>query len=181
MNRVVVRLAKRTDVDALADIGARAWDATYRGIVPDAALGEWIASNRSGWQSAFESRAPNSPWRPWVAERDGTVLGYATSSPAKDQWLPPPEGAGELTNLYLDPDVIGTGVGRLLYEHAVHDLAERAFDPLVVWAFRDNPRAIGFYERMGLVIDVPNHAWILAGIACPIVRFRGPLARTPKR
>ena len=90
--------------------------------------------------------------------RDGSIVGYATTSPAKDTWLPPPAGAGELTNLYLDPDVIGSGVGRLLYEHAVDDLRERGFDPLVVWAFRDNPRAAAFYPRMGLAIDVADHA-----------------------
>ncbi len=104
------------------------------------------------------------------------MIGYATTSPAGANWLPPPDGAGELTNLYLDPLVICSGVGRLLYEHAVDDLRERGFDPLVVWAFRDNHRARRFYEARGLTIDVPDHAWVLADIPCAIVRFRGDLA-----
>jgi hypothetical protein len=41
-----------------------------------------------------------------------------------------------------------------------------------VWAFRGNDRALRFYERMGLAIDVPGHDWVLGGIPCPIVRFR---------
>ena len=175
MTAVTVRLAEAVDADALGAVSGRAFDATYRGIVPDAVLDEWIGDGGASWRAALEHRPPDSPARAWVAERDGTLIGYATTSPARANWLPPPDGAGELTNLYLDPDVIGTGVGRLLYDHAVADLRERGFDPLVVWAFRDNQRARRFYEARGLVIDVPDHAWVLAGIPCPIVRFRGAL------
>jgi GNAT superfamily N-acetyltransferase len=173
---VAVRLAELADADALGAISGRAFEATYRGIVPDAALDEWIGGGAASWRAALEHRAADSPSRAWVAQREGSVIGYATTSPAKPNWLPPPNGAGELTNLYLDPDVIATGVGRLLYDHAVSDLRERGFDPLVVWAFRDNDRARRFYEARGLVIDVPDHAWVLAGVPCPITRFRGELA-----
>ncbi|MGZ8562854.1 MAG: N-acetyltransferase family protein [Candidatus Limnocylindria bacterium] len=172
----VVRSAASTDADILGVVSGRAFEATYRGIVPDVVLEEWIESAAASWHAALESRAADSPSRAWVAERGGTVIGYATTAPARDQWLAPPDGAGELTNLYLDPGVIGSGVGRLLYEHAVEDLRERGFDPLVVWAFRDNPRARRFYEARGLTIDVADHAWVLAEVPCPIVRFRGDLA-----
>jgi ribosomal protein S18 acetylase RimI-like enzyme len=181
VNAVAIRLAEPADVDALGGISARAFDATYRGIVPDAVLDEWIRDGVASWRAALDHRAPGDPSRAWLAERDGSVIGYATTSPARANWLPPPDGAGELTNLYLDPDVIGTGVGRLLYDHAVADLRERAFDPLVVWAFRDNHRARRFYEARGLAIDVPDHAWVLADIPCPIVRFRGVLGPAAAR
>jgi ribosomal protein S18 acetylase RimI-like enzyme len=177
--RVVLRPATGADADAMGRIAQRSWEVTYRGMIPDAVLDEWIAEAPDSWRALFATRPPDSPGRAWVGERDGVVLGYATTSPAKDQWLPPPDGAGELGNLYLDPDAIGTGLGRRLYEHSVADLATRGFDPLVVWAFRDNHRAAGFYRRMGLVIDVPDHAWVLGEVPCPIVRFIGPLA-TPE-
>jgi GNAT superfamily N-acetyltransferase len=169
---VTVRRARPEDADTLGAIGGRAWRATYPGIVPEPVLEEWIEKAPAGWHQAFESQGADSPWRAWVAERDGRILGYATTTPAKSEWLPPPDGAGELTNLYLEPDTIGTGVGHALYEHAVADLLTRGFNPLVVWAFRGNDRAIRFYERMGLVIDVPEHDWVLGGVPCPIVRLR---------
>lgn len=171
----VVRAAASADADVLGAISGRAFHTTYRGIVPDVVLDEWIETGAMSWHAALENRTPDSPWRAWLAERDGSVIGYATTSPARANWLPPPDGAGELTNLYLDPAVIGSGVGRLLYAHAVADLRERGFDPLVVWAFRDNHRARRFYEGRGLTLDVPDHAWVLAHVACPIVRFRGDL------
>lgn len=167
-----LRLAMPPDADALGALGGRAWRATYPGIVPEPVLDEWIEGAAAGWHQAFVTQPAETEWRPWVAERDGRILGYATTSRARSNWLPPPEGAGELTNLYLEPEAIGTGVGHLLFEHAVADLRERGFNPLVVWAFRDNERARRFYERMGLTIDVADHDWVLADVPCPIVRFR---------
>jgi len=175
---VTIRLASPSDVDALGAVTGRAYAAAYPGIVPHAVLEEWIADAPAmwlRWRDAVEERPPHHPSRAWVAEQDGAILGYATTSPAKSEYLPPPEGAGELTNLYLDPTAIGNGVGRLLYGHAVRDLLARGFNPLVVWAFRDNPKAQRFYERMGLTVDVPDHDWALDGVPCPIVRFRGDL------
>jgi GNAT superfamily N-acetyltransferase len=170
-----IRLATPNDVESLGGVTARAYAAAYPGIVPQPVLDEWIAGGPDmwlRWRAAREERPPDHPSRAWVAERDGAILGYATTTSATSEYLPPPDGAGELTNLYLDPAAIGTGVGRLLYEHSVDDLFARGFTPLVVWAFRDNPKAQRFYVRMGLTIDVPDHDWVLGGIPCPIVRFR---------
>jgi ribosomal protein S18 acetylase RimI-like enzyme len=167
-----IRRAVRSDADALGDVAARAWAATYPGIVPAPVLEEWIGSARSNWHESL-ARAEGEPEsRAWVAERGGVVTGYATTSPGKDWWLPPPEGAGELTNLYLDPSAIGTGLGSRLFDHASADLRQRGFTPLVVWAFRDNRRACRFYERKGLTIDVADHDWVLGSVPCKIVRFR---------
>jgi GNAT superfamily N-acetyltransferase len=167
-----IRLASAEDVDALARVSRLAYGATYPGIVPAEVLAEWIENAAEPWQKAFAEQRPDSPWRPWVAERGGAIVGYATTTPGKDWWLPPIEGSGELTNLYLDPGVIGTGVGSALYDHAVADLRARGFNPFVVWAFRDNQRARRFYEGKGLAIDVPDHDWMLGDVPCPIVRFR---------
>lgn len=167
-----IRLASADDVDALARVSRLAYGATYPGIVPPDVLAEWIENAAATWQTAFDSREPDSPWRPWVAERGGVIVGYATTTPGKDWWLPPIEGSGELTNLYLDPAVIGTGIGSALYDHAAADLRARGFNPFVVWAFRDNVRARRFYEGKGLAIDVPAHDWVLGDVPCQIVRFR---------
>lgn len=171
---ILVRAARFDDVEALSAITARAYAAAYPGIVPAPVLEEWIAHAPEMWQRWREAveADPDRPSRAWAAELGGRLVGYATTSPAKDEYLPPPDGAGEVTNLYLDPAAIGTGVGRRLYEHAVDDLRERGFNPLVLWAFRDNPKAARFYPRMGLTIDVPDHDWVLGDVPCPIVRYR---------
>ena len=174
--RSVIRPATVEDAEAMGEVAGRSWEETYRGMIPDAVLDEWLAEVGASWRKALESRPADSPARAWLAELEGRVVGYATTSPGRDQFAEPPAGSGELTNLYLDPDVVGSGLGRSLYEVAVADLAERGFEPLVVWAFRNNARARGFYERMGLTVDIDDATWELGGVACPIVRFVAPLS-----
>ena len=73
-----------------------------------------------------EALPADSPERTWVIELDGLVQGYAITEPGSDQFLPPPDGAGEVESLYLHPEAIGRGLGRPLLDHAVADLWARA-------------------------------------------------------
>jgi len=75
----------------------------------------------------------------WVAERDGRIVAWAAV-------LPPEGGSCELDDLWVEPASIGSGVGRVLFEHA----AARARE-LGAWSLRweAEPNAVGFYERMG--------------------------------
>ncbi len=81
-------------------------------------------------------------WTVRVAESaDGTALGVA----AVGGDVP---GEAELEMLFVDPDAMGTGVGRALVDDAVRILAERGVD--VLWIMSD-PGAESFYLRQGAV------------------------------
>jgi GNAT superfamily N-acetyltransferase len=47
---------------------------------------------------------------------------------------------------FLEPAVIGTGLGRMLWEHAVKSASERGFHTLTL---ESDPHAEPFYLRMG--------------------------------
>jgi len=74
-----------------------------------------------------------------VAEAGGRALGFSLVLQADG-------GACELEGLFVEPDLMRGGVGRAL----IADAAERArverADRIEVTA---NPRALGFYERLG--------------------------------
>ena len=76
--------------------------------------------------------------RTMVAERDGRVLGFVTVEGD------PPEG--ELGMLFVEPDAIGRGIGRLLLEHAVTAARRLGFERLLIEA---DPNAEPFYLAMG--------------------------------
>jgi GNAT superfamily N-acetyltransferase len=65
----------------------------------------------------------------------------------------PPDG--ELGNLWLDPPMIGTGLGRRLWEHATMEARAAGFTSLRIDA---DPGAEGFYLAMGAqrVGEVPS-------------------------
>lgn len=174
-----IRLAVPGDAEALGTIEAASYLATYRGIMPDSVLARVQAERltervRARLTAAAEvaAAAADDPRRMWVIEADGAIAGYAITEPGSDMFLPPPDGAGELESLYLHPDAIGRGLGWTLLRHAVDDLVDRGFDPIILWAFEANARARRFYERAGWILDVTGEHWVLDGVPCPIVRYR---------
>lgn len=176
-DRPRIRLAEAGDAEALGTIEARSYLHTYRGIMPESVLArvgpERMIERLRPRLEAAAAAPPDERRRMWVILDDtGVIQGYATTEPATDQFLPPPDGAGELESLYLDPDAIGRGYGRALLAHAVGDLIAHDFDPLVLWAFAQNDRARRFYERAGWMLDIVGEDWVLDDIPCPIVRYR---------
>jgi predicted N-acetyltransferase YhbS len=76
-----------------------------------------------------------------VAEQSGLVVGFAVL-------LERSADACELDGLFVEPDRMGTGVGRRLVEDAKRIARERGATRIDVSA---NPQAVGFYERVGFV------------------------------
>jgi GNAT superfamily N-acetyltransferase len=74
----------------------------------------------------------------WVLERDGVVAGWHRVTLHGDR--------AELEDLWLEPPIIGTGLGRLLFEHAAA-VAETAGASRLEWDAE--PYAEGFYRAMG--------------------------------
>jgi GNAT superfamily N-acetyltransferase len=72
-----------------------------------------------------------------VAELDGAIAGFAAVV------------GGELDGLFVEPDLWGSGIGRILVEAAVHEARERGLSLTVV----ANPRARGFYEACGFSVE----------------------------
>jgi ribosomal protein S18 acetylase RimI-like enzyme len=57
--------------------------------------------------------------------------------------------ACELDDLFVEPDAMGQGIGRLLVEDVVARAAAAGASRVEVIA---NPRAVGFYERLGFEV-----------------------------
>lgn len=75
----------------------------------------------------------------WVAEVDGKPVAFYTFK--EDNAL------AWIENLWVLPDVMGKGVGRKLFQHAVTIARQRGHRFLRLEA---DPNAAGFYEKMGM-------------------------------
>lgn len=132
----------------------RAWQAAYRGIVPDAILdGMSIDSRRELWIRAIgrASSERSEDARIWVVEEDGVVRGFAASRPSRDEDAAP--GTGEVNSIYLAPEAWGRGLGQALLERSTEDLRARGFAPLILWVIEANTRGRRFYELAGWRAD----------------------------
>lgn len=135
------------DADAIARVQVAGWHATYRGLMPDALLDAHTFEARAPrWRQNLSELEPRR--RTTVFERDGTVVGFATAGPSRDE-----REAGELWALYAHPEAWGSGVGRALLGDALAFLAARGHASVMLWVLRGNARAIRFYEAAGFRLD----------------------------
>lgn len=74
----------------------------------------------------------------YVAERNGTILGFYGFEPEGD--------AIGLSRFFVEPEEIGGGVGRALMEHAKASARRNGHRTLIAIA---DPNAAKFYERLG--------------------------------
>ena len=163
---VTVRPATVADAPAMGRLHVRAWQAAYRGQMPDDYLDGLRAADRAAhWESTL--RREDLRGVLLVAERAGEVIGFAAVGPSRD-----PEGAGELYVINLDPDHWGTGAGRALLEAAQTELARPGFDEWVLWVLSGNARARRFYEVAGWAADGTERTSEVFGTTVHEVRYR---------
>lgn len=96
-----------------------------------------------------------------VAELDGAVIGFYSLDGE------PPLGA--LEDMWLRPDRIGTGLGRVLWDHAMTAAAAAGFEHLDIDA---EPFAEGFYLKMGAARIGVTPSGSIPGRMLPLLRVR---------
>jgi RimJ/RimL family protein N-acetyltransferase len=163
---VRVRRATAADAPAMGRVHVRAWQAAYRGHMPDDYLDGLRPEDRAAfWDGAL--RRDDRGGTVLVVERDGEVVGFAAVGPSPD-----PEGAGELFAINVDPAHWGTGAGPALLEAAQDELARLGFAETVLWVLPANARARRFYERAGWAGDGTERTVDALGVTVPEVRYR---------
>lgn len=171
---IVLRTATLADVPAIADIHVRAWQRTYRGMMPDDFLDALAPEQRyARWEADIAS--PDAEMTVIVAAdlSSGRIVGFCSVCPQKhpapgDVALP---GAGEIYTMYVDVDDAGRGTGRHLIEAAEARMRAMEFTRGVLWMLADNASARGFYERMGWRADGVCTAIAYGDVLVPEVRL----------
>jgi ribosomal protein S18 acetylase RimI-like enzyme len=169
---MAIREASPPDATAVAEIHVRAWQAAYRGQLPDDYLDGLSVEDRLA-QHDWSLRNPRETWRMWVSDDGGRVVGFAVTGPSED--TDAQERTGEVYAIYLEPDRVGTGVGRELFGHAVEDLRARGFTTATLWVLETNEAARRFYELAGWKPDGATASERIDCLMMPTVRYRAPL------
>ncbi|MGI8723730.1 MAG: hypothetical protein ACR2JG_16090, partial [Geodermatophilaceae bacterium] len=105
-----VRGAELTDAAALGRVHVRAWQATYRGMMPDAFLDGLDPHERGDmWARALGTARPGSSRLVVCTEPGDDPVGFAIVGPVRDSEASG-SGLGELYAINLDPDAWGLGL-----------------------------------------------------------------------
>jgi GNAT superfamily N-acetyltransferase len=142
---MILRRAAVADAPAIARVHVAAWDAAFRGIVPD----DWIdARTLERRTSQWSSRLAEPNRLVWIACEDGAngeALGFAGAVV-----LEPPDGEFQsyLQTLYVHPRVFRRGIGRQLLKAVCAELSALGVRNLALRTLRLG-ESRGFYERLG--------------------------------
>jgi len=127
---VTLRPAVPEDMATVADIWHRAWHVAHPGHVPDG-----LTAART--LAAFHERTPSRVADTTVAEVDGRVVGFTMVD------------GDELEQLFLDPELHGTGLAAPLLAAGEQQIAEAGYDVAWLAVVVGNARARRFYEKHG--------------------------------
>ncbi|MFI7035499.1 GNAT family N-acetyltransferase [Microbispora rosea] len=145
---MVIRRAEPADAESIAVVHVRSWQAAYPGLMPQAHLDGLTAAMRLPvWERLLGEAAPPRT-EVLVAEADGSVAGFASLGPGRDDDVDPAVVA-EISAIYLVPEIWGAGVGGRLMAAALDSLAAAGYEQAVLWVVDGNTRARRFYERGG--------------------------------
>ncbi|HEX8712693.1 MAG TPA: GNAT family N-acetyltransferase [Terracidiphilus sp.] len=165
-----IRMAEPDDALEVARVHVRSWQAAYRGLLPDEYLSQLRPEDRAK-RYDFASVDPATP-KTIVAIDGDAILGFATTSPSRDEDLP---GDGELCALYVDPDCWDRGVGTLLIAEARRRLLDQGFSHALLWVLAGNDRADRFYRRDQWLPDGKSRGASMWGISIEEVRYQRAL------
>jgi GNAT superfamily N-acetyltransferase len=142
---MLIRRAMPSDAAAIATIEVTSWQAAYRGLMPDAFLGELsLAEKTIEWQQNLSKHAASGAKRVLLALDQRGALGFVRVGVAAELG-----NVGLVYLLYVLPEFWGAGVGAALMQAGMRELRALGQDSAFLWVLRDNRRARRFYERLG--------------------------------
>ncbi|MGQ9598454.1 MAG: GNAT family N-acetyltransferase [Anaerolineae bacterium] len=165
---IVIRLANTDDAPAIARVHIDTWHTTYRGLVPAEFLAQ-LSYERS--EQKWRELLSNPDQTPFVhvAEKEGVIVGFASSGPEREQ---DPVYHGELYAIYVLDSHQRQGVGRNLVRATARQLWENSFSSMLVWVLAKNPSR-AFYERLGGRY-LREKLITIGGVALPEVAYGWP-------
>lgn len=173
---MLVRAAGEDDVEAIGEVHVRSWQHAYRGHVPDDYLaGLSVAQRIDAWRSILASCDPPASGM-LVLEAAHRVVGFAHYSRSRD----PDASAdtGEVTSMYLAPEVWRRGGGRLLMDAVTAALPRGRYREATLWVLDSNVSAKAFYAAMGWRHDGQRKIDDRGGLVLSELRYRRPLTGT---
>ncbi len=144
---MLIRSAKPEDAELIGSIRVAAWQAAYRGFMPDTYLASLDpGANLDELRAAL--RAKNPPFTLRIAETEGQPIAFSILGKPRynaDQSIV------ELWALNVHPTHWRKGVGQQLVRQVLLDAKEQKFVSVELWCIQGNLAAQRLYETCGFV------------------------------
>lgn len=146
---IIIRPACTADADAIADLTQRSVEGLAHGHYSQAQIEGWTRG-----RGAEYYRAAIAAGRMHVAEDAGRLVGFVDAVP------------GEVTRLFILPEVAGRGLGRRLMDIGLVEARRGHVGKLRIEATRN---AVAFYEKFGFAVT--GHGLFSRGAGNPDIEI----------
>ena len=143
--RMKLRTASNQDAKKIGEISREAFAKAFRTEENAEEVDYYVAGHDTEY---FQKSIDSPACRFMVVTDEEQVFGFAQmihkTPPAHEgqSWM-------KLERLYLDPNRIGTGAGKLMMKGCLKLASEEAIDYAWLEVLNTNERAVSFYERLG--------------------------------
>jgi len=136
-----IRPATPEDAEAVLSVARESWHAAYDDILGE----DTVDAVLEDWYQPSDLRAAIGDSTFLVADRDGTVVGFAHAGPNPDAG----DGTYQLYRIYVRPDLWGRAIGGRLLDRVADAVRAAGGDRLRLGVLADNDVGVSFYEARG--------------------------------
>ncbi len=125
----------------ISKVYEESWKSAYKGIIPQEYLdsipeGRWVPNlDKQGWGNL-------------VCIDNGKMIGTSSFCKSRFEQF---QGWGEIVSIYLLPDYIGKGYGKILMDAVLSELKRQGYEDVFLWVLEENVKARNFYEKYGFL------------------------------
>jgi GNAT superfamily N-acetyltransferase len=139
-SNLLLRRANVDDAAAVVRVYVASWNAGFGSRMP---VIEADPARIERWRHDLSDATPTT-W--WVAEHDGSIVGFVGIGPCRDPVEP---NLGELDTIAVAPSVWHTGIGKRLMAVALDGLRKARFRSAALWTLSNYPLGERFYRATG--------------------------------
>jgi ribosomal protein S18 acetylase RimI-like enzyme len=145
-----VRVATPDDAPALAVMHVASWHETYAGLLPDKLLSALsVESRAAAWAKIMQEPATEGSTVVYLAEHQGTIVGFASCGAQRTESLKGKGYDGEISAIYVLREFQKRKIGSRLIKTMSGDLIRRGLNAAALWVLRENLKARRYYEHLG--------------------------------
>ena len=143
----MIRLMEIGDLDIVGEIVNGDWKNIYSSYInPDLLSLEGCKKRKKEIEAELLSGSLAND----IYEDDGIVKALLTFGQTADS---DKSGAFEIWRIYVSQDFQGVGIGKSLLTFAEKQAMLSGFQEIIIWAFKENFKAVSFYKHNGYVED----------------------------
>lgn len=164
---IEIKHATLSDARDIARVHVHSRQVNYRDHIPNNILenlsvDEW----ETKWKTFLEQNA-----KVIVLKEKNNLIGFISYCPSRDKDSNP-KIIGEISALYLSPEVWQKGFGKLLCNEAIKELIALGYIEITLWVLESNAQARQFYEKMGFINDLATKIEQRDGYSLHEIRYR---------